>query len=332
MLKIGIIGIGNSGYDHVKAYSNLKNGKLTSICDIDMKKLEMVKEAAPDCILNVDLDDFLNSGIEIVDLCTPCYENMNLINKIVKRSKHILCGVPISASLESANTILEITKNIKTKFMAGQITNFFSNYNEFKKILNRGKIGEVGFLRTSIGGGYPASYNNWLDSDDNGGGVILNLGIHHFYYIYNLFGDVERVYAKRKKVLNGDSKKDYALIILRFKNKNIVHVELSWAYPDGTPYILKLDAFGTNGQVVYDDNLRRPMRIYDNKTNQKKYNLYRIDNPLANNPYKLQMESFIDCIEGTYDIPIKLEDSIYAQKVAYSCLKSANDNSVEYIS
>jgi predicted dehydrogenase len=198
----------------------------------------------------------------------------------------------------------------------------------FKDVIDRGKIGELGFLRASLGGGYPESYKGWLDDDKTGGGVIINLGVNLFFYITRLFGKAERVFARRNRYIEGENKKDYALIIIRFGNDNIAHVELSWAYPDGSPYTLKLDAFGTNGQLWYDDSMRRPMRIYGSRNNEKEYSLYRMDNPLAGNPYLLQMKSFIDSLENDSKDPGGLEDDIYALELAHACLRSSRENKV----
>ena len=149
-----------------------------------------------------------------------------------------------------------------------------------------------------------------------------------FYYTIKLFGKAERVFTRRKKIIEGKNKKDYALIIIRFGGDNIAHVELSWAYPDGTPYILKLDAFGTNGQLWYDDSMHRPMRIHDSRYNEKEYSLYRVDNPLAGNPYLLQMESFLDSIKNNDKEASGLEDDIYALEITLACLKSSRENKV----
>ena len=328
MVNIGIIGAGNSGTEHLKAYKDLKNGTVISAFDIDGKKLEGIKRIIPDCQVFYSLGDFLGSDIQIVDLCVPAYENCKLVKEIAGKGKHILCDVPLSDSLAGAHEIEKLVKESKIMFRTSRISEFSSNYKVFKDLIERGKIGEPGFLRASLGGGYPDSYNGWLDDDNTGGGVIVNLGINLFFYITGLLGRVERVFARRTKYIEGGNKKDYALILIRFGNDNIAHVELAWAYPDGSPYILKLDAFGTNGQLWYDDSMRRPIRIYDSRNNEKGYTLYGLDNPLAGNPYLLQMKSFIDSIESDDKQTWSLEGDIYALELALACLKSSRENKV----
>jgi predicted dehydrogenase len=327
-MNIGIIGIGNSGTAHLTAYKDLKNGRVTSVYDIDKDKMEKAKKIIPGCRVCSSLEDFLGSDIKVVDLCVPAYENHKLIKEIAEKGKHILCDVPLSDTLDGAGEIEGIIKKSGIRFTASRISDYSSNYKVFKDIIDRGKIGEPGFLRASLGGGYPESYRGWLDDDKTGGGVIVNLGVNLFFYAARLFGKAERVFARRSKYIEGENKKDYALIIIRFENDNIAHVELSWAYPDGSPYILKLDAFGTNGQLWYDDSMRRPMRIYDSRQNEKQYSLYRTDNPTAGNPYLLQMEDFIDSIKNDDTDRQGLEDDIYALDIALACLKSSRENKV----
>ena len=331
MLKVGILGIGNLGKNFLKSFNNSKRSELVVVCDKEKEKLGFVKDIIPGLKMTTNIEKFLSYDIDMVILCTPTYENPLLVEKIMKKSINVLCSIPIAPSIKQAESIVQATKENKSKFMAAHIIDYFSSHSQFKSILSRKKIGEVGFLRTSIGGGYPDSYNNWLDKDQLGGGVIVNLGIHHFHYIISLFGPVSRVYCKRGKILEGSNKKDYCLAVVKFKNKNIVHMELSWAYPDGQSYISKLDAFGTNGQVTYDDSKKKPIKIYQNQSVKKNYDLYIDENPLAGNPYSLVVESFINYIEGNIDIPIKTESSVYALKVALSALESANNGSVVYL-
>ena len=335
MLKIGILGLGNQGFNFLKSYADLRNARLVSVCDIDNNKLVKAKNEYKaynnDIITTTNTDDFLSTGLDIAVLCIPTNNNQSLIEKILGRNINILCSMPLAESLDKADLILNAVKKSKAKILPANLFEYFSSNNEFRNIIKRGKIGDVGFMRVSIGGGYPSSYNDWLDTDELGGGVILNLGVHPLYYLINLFGQIKRVYARRRKTADGTNKKDYALILIRFDNDTIVHLELSWAYPDGTKYISKLDAFGTNGELNYDDTNKHPITLYENKVNEKSYNLYNEENPLAGNPYRLVTESFINYLETKSGLSANLEDSIYALKVALSCLKSANENKVVYI-
>lgn len=332
MLKIGILGLGNQGLSFLKAFKDLTAAELTAVCDIDKAKLEIAKKESswlnPDLSATADIDSFLSSGIDIVALCLPAFENKSAIEKIIKKDLSIICSLPLSNSAKDADLIAQMVKQSKVKFMPLQILEFFSSYNEFRNVIKRGKIGEVGFMRASIGGGYPASFNGWLDHDELGGGVILNLGLHAIYFLISIFGKVKRVYCRRRRIIGGGNKKDYALILMRFNDDSIVHLELSWAYPDGTPYISKLDAFGTNGQLSYDDTSKQPITLFGNKPENKSYNLYNENNPLAGNPYRLVIESFVGDIELNSHVNFKIEDSMYALRVAICCLESASKNQV----
>jgi hypothetical protein len=53
-----------------------------------------------------------------------------------------------------------------------------------------------------------------------------------------------------------------------------------------------------------------------------------MDNPLAGNPYLLQMKSFIDSLENDGKDPGGLEDDIYALELAHACLRSSRENKV----
>ena len=262
MHKIGIIGLGNFGINFYKASVLIKKAKLISVCDIDNNKIEMIKQEKSfnhDVVVTENIENFLNSGIDTALIATPAYDSFKISSKLLDEGINVLSAIPLTNNIKDGKELIKIEEKSKAKFMACHLLEYFSPYAQLKNILERGKIGKAYFMRTSLGGGYPASWNNWLDEDELGGGVINNLGINHFYYHISLFGKVKRVFARRAKYLSGMDKKDYSLILLRFEDGSIVHSELSWAYPDGHEYLSKLDVFGTNGQIYHDELERGPI-------------------------------------------------------------------------
>jgi predicted dehydrogenase len=143
MLKIGILGLGNQGLSFLRSFSDLIVTKLVSVCDIDKNRLENAKRESAnfnsDLFTTTDVEVFLSSGIDIVILCLPAFENKSIIEKILKKDLNILCSLPLSNSIEDADSIAQMIKQSEAKFMPVQILEFFSSYNEFRNIIKREK-------------------------------------------------------------------------------------------------------------------------------------------------------------------------------------------------
>ena len=113
-VKIGIIGIGNMGSNHVKFVGDMKNAKLTAVCDINEAAFNRIDEkvrANIECFTNSD-EFFAEADVDMVVIAVPHYDHVPLAIKALEAGKHIVVEKPISVHKLEAERLIEEAKKI----------------------------------------------------------------------------------------------------------------------------------------------------------------------------------------------------------------------------
>lgn len=326
MVKIGIIGAGFTGGIHASSYTVIPNAELIAIADINMEKAKEVANR-----FNAKAYDSFQTMLnecemDMVDVCLPTNLHKEYVLKAAKAGKHVFCEKPLARSTEDTEVMIEACKSAGIKFMVGHVVRFFHEFVRAKEIIEGGMIGKPGLVRTTRAAGFPTASQDWYADIDKSGGVILDMIIHDFDFLRWCFGEVERVYAESltyKKV----KRTDYALIILRFKNGIIAHVEGSWAHPAGT-FFTRLEVAGDQGLLEFDSRKATPIKLALKQEDRAFVGVAIPESPVEEDPYTLELKHFIKCIESDEEPMITGSEAMASLKVALAALESAQTGKI----
>jgi len=129
IIKVGLVGCGGRGNGAAKNAMNADPGcRLTAIGDIFQNRLELGKEVlqrglteqyAVDndhCFSGWDaFDKVLNSGIDVILLCTPPHFRPAQMAAAVKAGKHIFCEKPVAVDATGVRSVMESSKLAQEK-------------------------------------------------------------------------------------------------------------------------------------------------------------------------------------------------------------------------
>ncbi len=182
-VRLGIIGIGNIGTNHVK---NFMDGKcpeidLVAVCDINPDRLNWAKENLPESVARFDdAIAMMDSGlVEAVVVAVPHFDHPGLAIEAMKRNLHVMVEKPAgvySVQVREMNEVAE-TANVTFGMMFNQRTNCV--YRKMKEIVDSGEMGNIRRVNWLITNWYrPQMYYDsgaWRATwSGEGGGVLLN--------------------------------------------------------------------------------------------------------------------------------------------------------------
>ncbi|MFB3896252.1 MAG: Gfo/Idh/MocA family protein [bacterium] len=319
MLKVGIIGTGTMGRFHTFAYSQIQGSKVVACSD---PRLEVCKEVAAQyqakCVENPD-EIISNPEIDLVDICTPTPFHKEYTLKAIKAGKHVFCEKPIARTIAEAEAMAKTIKAAKVKFVVGHVLRFFPEFVVMKQMIDQGKIGKPGVVRTSRMAGFPRASNDWYANFPMSGGVILDMIIHDFDWLNWVFGAPKRVFA-HGLINSGYDHLDYALVTIRYKNGVIAHVEGSWAQPGG--FAVKVEATGDKGQLDFVMGDTMPVNMQQRKTDKSSVGVAVPESPLSEDPYTSEIRHFVNCILNDTPPAVTVDDAVAALKVSLAALES----------
>jgi len=320
MVKVGIIGAGFTGGIHASSYAIIPNTELLAIVDVDMEKSRALANRFNAKAYN-NFQIMLNElEIDMVDVCLPTNLHREYVLKAARAGKHVLCEKPLARNLRDAEIMIKTCNSAGIKFMVGHVVRFFHEFVRSKEIIESGAIGKPGLVRTTRAAGFPIASQDWYADVDKSGGLILDLISHDFDFLRWCFGEVERVYAKSltyKEV----KRADYALVILKFKNGVIAHVEGSWAHPAGA-FFTKLEVAGDHGLLEFDSRKATPIKVAFKQEAGPFVGVAIPESPVEEDPYTLELKHFIKCIESDEEPMISGTDAMASLEVALAALES----------
>lgn len=127
-----------------------------------------------------------------------------------------------------------------------------------KEAINEGKLGSLFMGHASISWYRTQSYydsGNWRGTWElDGGGVLMNQGIHTIDLLQHLMGPIESVYALTSTFAHHRIEvEDTAVAAVKFKNGGLGTISgTTSAYPGLSA---RLEVFGTNGSAVIADDI-----------------------------------------------------------------------------
>lgn len=306
MIKMGLIGLGRMGKYHLNLYDEIPEVKLMGICDINED--EVNKQSKLTGVRGyTDFREMLDS-VEAVTIAVPTKYHYEVAKECLLAGKHVLVEKPITTNLEEAKELFEIAKKNDLVLNIGHVERFNGAVMELKKIVNNPYLIES----RRVG---PFSERMKNDS------IILDLMIHDIDIILNILEDeVVDIQALGGSVYSNLS--DFASVNIKFKKGTVANIIVSRVTQkkDRTMSIAQEDAFIYLDYTNQDINIYRQgvsQHIFGNKelTYKNEYILERMF-VYKDNPLKLEIKNFIDCIDNRSCRVVSVEHELKSLEVA----------------
>lgn len=317
MIRIGILGRGFMAQVHALRYAAMDDATVSALAS-PSHPATFVAEYAPDAAVYDDAETMYDEAeLDAVDICTPTHTHRKLVEGAAERGLHVLCENPLERTLEDSFAIADSVAEAGVTCMPAHVLRFFPEYVKARDHVNRGEIGSPGTVRAVRQSPF-AEKSGWFLDPAKSGGVLLDLAIHDFDYLRWLLGDVERVFARTREW----DQHEYALTTLRFENDVVGHVDTRWPHRPDLPFVTRFELAGDEGLIEFDSQLVNPIDVYSTIDDEGPAQ-DPIDMPLTKDPYRLELEHFVSCVQGGSEPSITLEDGIEAVRISLAAIESA---------
>ena len=204
-----------------------------------------------------------DSNVEAMYLCTPHHLHREHVALAAAAGKHILVEKPIARTMEEARLIVQTANQAGVTLMVAENYRFMAVVRLAKKLIDGGTLGGLRLIQLQEEADFRPS--QWRASRDlNGGGVLIDGGIHKIDILLYLAGRPRDVYATAlPQVLDDSEGEDGAVIITHSKSGAVGLINHSWAKVhghepkwvsvSGTKARISFDLAGTH--VTIDDGL-----------------------------------------------------------------------------
>lgn len=240
--RVGVMGLGWPGREHLKAYASMPNVEVVAIADADETRLQEQARAYNLPAKYLDYRTMLeNEALDAVSVCLPNFLHYEASAEALQRGVHVLCEKPPTLKAAEAMALHELATEKGCKLMYAFSVRFTPGAQLIKKVAEDGELGEIYFghaiyLRRR---GIPIGKGGWfVDKARAGGGALIDIGVHVLDCTWWLMGCPDPVsvsgsaYTKFKALVPEDihfDVDDAAFALVKFANGATILLETSWA-------------------------------------------------------------------------------------------------------
>lgn len=252
-MNIAIIGTGSIARHHAKAIKNAKGATVGGVLSRDEGRANaFVQEFGGTPY--TDLQKLLaDDSIDAVSICTPSGAHMEPAVQAAAAGKHIIVEKPLEITRPRCDTMIEAAGRHNVTLSCIFQSRFFENAQLTHQAVQAGRFGKLVMGDASI-----KFYRTQAYYDDggwkgtlalDGGGALMNQGIHGIDLLLWLMGPVDAVQA-RTAILGHEriEVEDAAVATVEFKNGALGTIQGSTATYPG--FLKRVEISGTHGGAV----------------------------------------------------------------------------------
>lgn len=244
-----IVGFGGMGHWH---YEYLSRGigrlQLYSIYDIDPMRIREAEKKGYKTYASFE-EMLADGAVDVVLIATPNEWHKPYAVRALQAGKHVISEKPVALSSEELKEMIDASEQAGRLFTVHQNRRWDEDFLTMKEIYDKGILGEVFSVESRVHGsrGIPG---DWRGKKENGGGMMLDWGVHILDQMLLLFpGQISSVYAKMHHITNQEVDDGFRLV-LHYTDGKTALLEV------GTSNFINLPRWymqGVNGTAMMQD-------------------------------------------------------------------------------
>jgi len=305
-LKIGIIGIGKWGKNHLRVYSDL-DCELVGVSDLNPDVEQIAREH------NIKFEhDYtkLLPDVDAVSVVVPTDKHYAVVKDCLNAGKHVLVEKPLTFDPDQARELIDLAKEKGLILSVGYLFRFNAAVLELKRLVKG--IGDIQYITTR--------YIHSTKPPRKDCGVVFNFASHLIDILnFVLEKSPKKIFCKNLHYLSKE-REDCSFIVLDY-GEFIANIEVSWFHP-----LKRRDMWIIGSKKkLYADFFEQilkayPIEITHEKTHADPEQNIEIN---KNEPLREEIKAFLKMVEDG-EKPENSEEEYEIIQTLDACLKSAS--------
>lgn len=335
-IRVGVIGCGVIAYwVYLRLLQKTKGLQLVAASDPDRAARERAAGITRVPIVADASDLTHNPDVDALVICAPTGLHADLAVAALESGKHVFVEKPIATTSQDAQRVIDAAEISGLTAMVGFSRRLHPLYLQAKKMIAGDELGAIHAIQSAFCEPIPSNeMSAWRKNRNDGGGVLLDLGSHHFdlvrWFLDDEIGSVDC--STDSDITEGHT----ARVSLAMKSGATVQSFFSFrtARADYLEFIgergtLLLDrhrpalglrvarrwGYGTRKQIVMPD------------ASLAKWRARRLTSPSYEPSYANAIASFVSAIHGEPNVGATLADAARSLDVVLAAERSAQTGS-----
>lgn len=258
LLRVGIVGCGMIARFHAHALNTEENTVLAGACSRSDSSAEKF-------CTEQGIPKFASFGemlacpdIDAVSLCTPSGDHCSQILQALDAGKHVIVEKPMCITLDECDQVIAKAAHTGLTVCVISQHRFSDGIQEIRRAIEAGELGKIHCVQLTMHYFRPQSYYDsaaWRGTWAlDGGGVLMNQGIHGVDMLCYLLGRAQSVTGYISTSGRDIEVEDTAAAAVRFESGAIGTIDASTCCAPGFPQKIVITC--EKGRIVtQDDNI-----------------------------------------------------------------------------
>jgi len=310
-LRIGVIGTGGWGKNHVRVLNELQC--LAAICDVDTERASSFSRNyhVPSY---TSLDEMLKKEkLDAVTICTPASTHFGMASKALAAGLHTFVEKPMTTTVRDGEMLIEAAKNANRFLTVGFIERFNPPITALKQMMTEGKMGEPILLEFHR--------ENRRGENISDVGIVKDASVHDIDTACWLFSEVPKViYSRVGAIYVPLEHEDFATILLGFSGQKTAFLVTNWITPSR---VRTLSAVFSGGVVDVD--------FVTQKTNIHEGAVTTAPTMPFQEPLMLELGAFVNSLQEKKQPLVTGKDGLNVIRIAEAVLASSSSGTPIYL-
>ncbi|MGD1276524.1 MAG: Gfo/Idh/MocA family oxidoreductase [Tepidisphaeraceae bacterium] len=260
--RCAVIGTGMIGEWHVRMIPQLPHCRLVAVCDNDPNR---TKAAMEKCNVTApvygDMEEmFAKEQIDSVHLCTPSGQHLEQAQLAMRQGKNVIVEKPMEIHPDRVDQMVQAARKYGVK-LAGIFQNRWNPANRaIRDAVAQGRFGRLAWAGSFTPWYRPDKYyqaGGWRGTWKlDGGGAVMNQGVHQLDLMQWIVGPVKTVCAFASSRIHASIEvEDTLSCALQFENGAFGSYLATTAMFPGSP--TRLEVGGEFGTAISENGLKR---------------------------------------------------------------------------
>lgn len=321
-LKVGVVGAGAWGRNHVRTLAGMAGVELAGVCDVSPAVRSRVERQYPG-VFTTDAYAALLERVDAVVVASPARDHASQGLEAVRAGKPVLVEKPFALSARDAETVAEEAAKRGVPALVGHLLEFHPVVDRLRQMVTSGALGNLFYLysqRVNLGQVRP---------DEN---ALWSFGPHDVSVALYLMGEAPVTVSASGHSYLQRGIEDVVFLMMTFASGVVAHAHLSWLDPHKER---RLTVVGSKQMAVFDDMAsREKLRIYDKGVDRPpEYGSYGeslairegdILIPKVSNaePLGIELEHFVNVAKGGAPTRADAQDGVRVVRVLEAASRS----------
>lgn len=254
MVRVAVVGLGKMGLSHHAMINAHKDVQLVAVCDATAYLLDVlnkytgVKTYSDYALMLKEVE------LDAVLIATPSRFHADMVRTALEKGLHVFCEKPFVLSVAEAEELTALAQQKNLVNQVGYHCRFVGAFQEVKRLLDAGVIGEVSHVLAEAYGPVvlKPKGSTWRTQRSEGGGCLYDYAAHPINLVNWYFGAPKGVGGTVLNKIFSKDTDDEVYSTLYFDNGKSAQVSVNWSDESFRKMSTKITIQGSAGRIYAD--------------------------------------------------------------------------------